>query len=284
MASLTWAEAVQTLRDDPSQESLVRACYFDDPLLAAADRFWKSLEWKLIAEYLPKTPGDALDLGAGRGISSYALARDGWHVTALEPDPSPLVGAGAIRSLVTDTGLPIQVVSDYSETLPFPDACFQLVHCRQVLHHARDLRQTCKEIGRVLKPGGMMIATREHVISKREDLETFLSQHPLHHLYGGENAFMLRDYQNAIRFGGLKIVKSLAPYDSVINYYPATKDQIDNVCIAYASKLIGHHLATYLSKSTVAGTYFKAVCRKTFSLLTQSPGRLFSFIAIKPNA
>ena len=42
----------------------------------------------------------ALDLGAGRGISSYALAREGWQVTALEPDPSMLIGAGAIRSLV----------------------------------------------------------------------------------------------------------------------------------------------------------------------------------------
>jgi SAM-dependent methyltransferase len=284
MEGLTWSQAVQTLREDPEQQALVKACYYDDPLQEAADRFWRSLEWKLISEYLPNVPGDALDLGAGRGISSYALARDGWRVTALEPDPSPLVGAEAIRSLAGETGLPIQVVSDYSETLPFLDGSFDLVHCRQVLHHAQDLLQTCREIGRVLKPGGMMIATREHVISKPEDLQTFLDQHPLHHLYGGENAFMLRDYTHAIRSGGLRIVKTLAPFDSAINYFPATEEQINTVCIAYASKVTGRHLANYLAESSFAGPYFKIFCRKSFNLLTKSPGRLYSFVAIKPNA
>jgi 2-polyprenyl-3-methyl-5-hydroxy-6-metoxy-1,4-benzoquinol methylase len=284
MAGLTWSQAVQTLREDPEQEALVKACYYDDPLNEAAERFWHSLEWKLIAEYLPNAPGEALDLGAGRGISSYALARDGWSVTALEPDPSPLVGAEAIRSLVKETGLPIHVVSDYSETLPFSDGSFDLVHCRQVLHHAQDLLQTCREIGRVLKPGGMMIATREHVISKPEDLQTFLDQHPLHHLYGGENAFMLRDYTHAIRSGGLRIVKTLAPLDSAINYFPTTEEQINTVCIAYASKVTGRHLATFLAESSLAGPYFKMISRKSFNLLTQSPGRLYSFVAIRPNA
>jgi SAM-dependent methyltransferase len=283
MEGLTWAQAVQTLRDDPKQEALVRACYYDDPLREAANRFWRSLEWKLITEYLPTVPGDALDLGAGRGISSYALARDGWRVTALEPDPSPLVGAGAIESLVVETGLSIRVVSDYSETLPFSDASFDLVHCRQSLHHAKDLLQTCREIGRVLKPGGMMIATREHVISKLEDLQTFLDQHPLHHLYGGENAFLLRDYTKAIRSGGLKIDKLLAPYDSAINYFPATEEQIDSVCVSYAAKLTGRRLAHYLAGSSFTGPHIKWLCRKSFNILTKSPGRLFSFVAIKPH-
>jgi SAM-dependent methyltransferase len=274
---------VQTLRDDPKQEALVKACYYDDPLHEAADRFRRSLEWKLVSEYLPKVPRDALDLGAGRGISSYALARDGWRVTALEPDPSPLVGAESIRSLARDTGLTIQVVSDYSETLPFSDASFDLVHCRQVLHHAQDLLQTCREIGRVLKPGGMMIATREHVISKPEDLQMFLNQHPLHHLYGGENAFMLRDYTHAIRSGGLKILKTLAPFDSAINYYPATEEQINTACVAFASKVAGRSLAAYLAESSFAGPYFKTFSRMCFNLLTQSPGRLYSFVAMKPN-
>ncbi len=283
MEGLTWAQAVQTLREDPEQEGLVRACYYDDPLREAADRFWHSLEWKLITEYLPKVPGDALDLGAGRGISSYALARDGWRVTALEPDPSPLVGAGAIRSLVSETGLPIHVVSDYSETLPFPDDSFDLVHCRQVLHHAQDLPQTCREIGRALKPGGMMIATREHVISKQEDLQTFLDQHPLHHLYGGENAFLLQDYTKAIRSGGLTLMRTLAPFDSAINYFPATDQQIDDLCQGYLSRLTGKRIATRLASNALLGSRVMSICRKASNLINQSPGRLYSFVAIKPH-
>src|SRR5690606_27761961 len=119
---LTWEDAVQWLRSQPDQQELVRACYFDDPLHAAAERFWQSVEWQSIAAILTNSRGSALDLGAGRGISSYALARDGWHVTALEPNPSDLVGAGAIRALAQESALSIEVVSDYSEKLPFPDA------------------------------------------------------------------------------------------------------------------------------------------------------------------
>ena len=52
----------------------------------------------------------------------------------------------------------------------------------------------CEEVARVLKPGGTFIATREHVISKKEDLPVFLANHPLHRFYGGENAFVLQKY------------------------------------------------------------------------------------------
>src|SRR5581483_10567570 len=180
MAQITWEEAVQWLREQPDQQALVAACYFDDPLTEAATRFWASAEWKAITALLPTPRGAALDLGAGRGISAYALARDGWEVTALEPDPSCLVGAGAIRSLSKASGLSIGIVTEYSENLPFGDESFDLVNCRQVLHHARDLRQSLREIFRVLKRGGTMISTRDHVISRHEDLQLFLDSHPLH--------------------------------------------------------------------------------------------------------
>src|SRR5579863_5119513 len=149
MAHMTWEQAVQWLRTQPDQQALVAACYFDDPLVDAADRFWRSAEWKAISALLPTPGGRALDLGAGRGISAYALARDGWHVTALEPDPSDLVGAGAILALSETSGHSIEVVTEYSENLPFADESFDVVHCRQVLHHARDLPQSLREIFRV---------------------------------------------------------------------------------------------------------------------------------------
>ena len=92
-----WEDAVEWLRSQPDQQDLVLNAYYDDPLIHAARRYWESCEWEEVRKLLGSTTGQALDVGAGRGIASYALAREGFAVTALEPDASPLVGAGAIR-------------------------------------------------------------------------------------------------------------------------------------------------------------------------------------------
>lgn len=279
---MTWEESVQWLRDQPDQQELVKACYFDDPLIEAAERFRKSEEWKNIAALLPETRGDALDLGAGRGISSYALARDGWIVTALEPDPSKLIGAGAIEELKKATNLPITIVSNFSENLPFPDCSFNIVNCRQVLHHADDLKQTCKEIYRVLKPGGIMISTREHVISNKKDLKQFLDSHPLHKYYGGENAFLLEEYLSAIQSSGLEIIDIMAPLDSPINYFPMTSDQLFLHCTRPVSKTIGKTATGYIfNQGHVIGRHLMSWLKKIGNRRDHTPGRLYSFLAKK---
>jgi SAM-dependent methyltransferase len=283
MSEMSWEQAVQWLRDRPDQQVLVRACYFDDPLAEAAERFWHSEEWKAIAALLPPASGRALDMGAGRGISSYALARDGWQVTALEPDPSDLVGAGAIRALARDTGYTIDIVAEYSEKLPFADATFDVVNCRQVLHHARDLWQTCSEIFRVLKPGGVMIATREHVLTTRADLDMFLQQHTLHKFYGGENAFMLDEYLGAMREAGLQVDKVMAPLDTPINYFPMTVDQQFVHCTRPVAEKIGRPLTNALfSRSHPLGRFLFDRLVSAINARDNTPGRLYSFLAARP--
>ncbi len=219
---MDWESAVLWLRNQPGQTELVRACFYDDPLIEAARRYHASAEWRAVRELLPARAGKALDVGAGRGISTYALAKDGWGVAALEPDPSPIVGVQAIRSLANDAEIDCEIVQQWGERLPFDDASFDLVFCRQALHHASDLRQLCKELGRVLRGGGTFIATREHVISRPEDLPAFLQSHPLHHLYGGENAYLLSDYIACIEAAGIRIERVLNPLQSEINLYPET--------------------------------------------------------------
>lgn len=221
---LTWEEAVLWLRAQPEQQELVRACFFDDPLLAAAERYHASTEWRAVRKLLPASPGQVLDVGAGRGIAAFALSKDGWVVTALEPDSSALVGAGAVRALAEQSGLPICVVEEWGESLPFPDASFDAVHARQVLHHARDLRALCMEVARVLRPGGVFIATREHVVDSPADLPSFFAGHPLHRLYGGENAFALKEYMRAMHESGLRLCKAFSPWESDVNLFPETKE------------------------------------------------------------
>jgi SAM-dependent methyltransferase len=268
-ARMTWEQAVAWLRDQPDQAELVRACFFDDPLLAAAQRFHASSEWVATRALLPTPPGTALDVGAGRGIASYALAADGWRVTALEPDPSELVGGGAIRALARESGKPIEVVEQWGETLPFADATFDVVLCRQVLHHARDLKQLCAEIGRVLKPGGVMLATREHVISRREDLPAFLASHALHKFYGGEHAYLLAEYQEAITDAGLALESSLNPLQSNINLFPMT--------LSDHRKLLAERLRlpTVLVRPWLMAWYGDRL---------NDPGRLYTFRARRPKS
>ena len=93
----TWEDAVVWLRNQPDRRQLVLDAFYDDPLIDAAERYFASAEWQAVSGFLEHRTGKALDVGAGRGIASYALARSGFVVTALEPDPSAVVGTAAIR-------------------------------------------------------------------------------------------------------------------------------------------------------------------------------------------
>jgi ubiquinone/menaquinone biosynthesis C-methylase UbiE len=277
---ITWEEAVKSLTNQPDQKELVKYCYYDDPLESAAERFTQSEEWVTVTQLLKqKIPGKVLDIGAGRGISSYAFAKAGCSVTALEPDSSNLVGAGAISNLFKNTGLPIQIVQEWGETLPFANNTFDIVYGRAVLHHAKDLKQLCKEAARVLKPGGYFIATREHIISRKEDLQQFLDSHPLHHLYGGENAYLLEEYTGAIRSSGLQIIRSFNPLESVINYFPMSKSQYQSQVKNSLARRFGETLASKLAMfEQVQSLYSWYMSRKL-----DTPGRLYSFLAVKPS-
>lgn len=273
---------MQWLREQPEQRDLVVAAYYDDPLADAAVRYWRSDEWREIRSFLPlPSAGEALDVGAGRGIASFALAKEGFSVTALEPDPSELVGAGAIRRLAREQHLPIEVCSQAAERLPFEDASFDVVFGRAVLHHTRDLAGTCRELYRVLRPGGTFVAVREHVVSHERDLPRFFESHPLHRLYGGENAFRLATYTDCIRAAGLHLERVLSPLRSPINFAPLSIDTLRQELASRMSFGIPGTARVWLRLMQSPPLW--AGLQPLLEIIDRRPGRLYSFVARKPD-
>lgn len=275
---VTWEAAVSWLLAQPDKQSLVRDCYFDASPESAAKRYWQSAEWQAICAFVPPVAGQALDLGAGRGIASYALAKEGWHVVALEPDPSELVGGGAIHTIARTENLPIEVLQEFGERIPCASASFDLVFARQVLHHARDLGALCAEIFRLLKPGGKLIAVRDHVVSSPKDLPAFWQIHPLHQLYGGENAFCAAQYLGALRSAGFCVDEVLRPFDSVINYAPYTRNSLrEALQLRLRQVPLGGLAGRLLDANRVLDLSLAILSR-----VDRRPGRLYSFICSKP--
>lgn len=128
-----------------------------------------------------------------------------------------------------------------------------------------------------------MVATREHVISKREDLQVFLDAHTLHKFYGGENAFLLNEYLAAMRSAGLDVKRTLAPLDSPINYFPMTVEQCSTYCTRPVAALIGRAMTNFLfSQHHVIGKRLMKILVAALNRRDQTPGRLYSFVAVKP--
>jgi SAM-dependent methyltransferase len=222
---LSTAEAIEHLRADPQHAELIRDSYLGKDTREAAERFERSGEFDEVMRLVGDRVRDGvvLDLGAGTGIASFAFARAGARrVYSLEPDPSPVVGRGAIARLPLDR---IELLDGVGEGIPLPEASVDLAYSRQVLHHVADLAQLAREVRRVLRPGGLYLACREHVIESQEDLDAFLGAHQVHQLAGGEGAHPIETYLDAMRAGGLRVTRVWKPMDTVINAFPLVRSQ-----------------------------------------------------------
>lgn len=272
----TWDQAIEILRNDPAHENLIYDAYLTRDIENNSIRFESSDEFKEVLELVKKNhpnANDILDVPAGNGIASYAFAVNNFNVTAVEPDDSPTLGRKAIETLKEKHNLKINIVCSYGEDLPFEDNSFDVVYVRQGLHHAADLNMMVSEFYRVLRPGGLFLATREHVVDNKNDsLKQFLDNQVDHQLYGGENAFLLSEYKNAILAAGFKRIKLIKPYDSAINLFPNTETSLrEKIMDSKFAKI----LASFLPPRAVFNIGLLAL------KLSKRPGRLYSFMSVK---
>lgn len=274
---MTLDEAIRYIRTEPAYAELVRDAYLGADVSESAGRFAASGEFDQVKKLLRGVwqDGTVVDLGAGTGIASRAFAAAGARlVYAVEPDASEEVGRGAIHRL--SGGMPIEVVAAFGNDLPLPDASVDLVYTRQVLHHVADLPATLAECARVLRSGGMFMACREHVVDDNEQLTQFLAAHPMHQLAGGESAYPLSAYLDAIAGSGLELGKVLGPWDSVINAFPAVRAQRDlpDLPHRYLSARLGPFGNLMHAIPAVRSAIWRRITRPV-------PGRMYSFLARK---
>jgi ubiquinone/menaquinone biosynthesis C-methylase UbiE len=104
--------------------------------------------------------GSALEIGCGTGffllnLTSAGVITDG-HVT----DISPGMVDVAVRN-AAQLGYPVKGRVADAESIPYPDARFDLVVGHAVLHHIPDVELALREVLRVLRPGGRFVFAGE---------------------------------------------------------------------------------------------------------------------------
>ena len=164
-------------------------------------------------------PGHVLDVGCGPGWHAERIAeRTGAHVVAADQSPRMV-------ELAADRGLEA-VVADV-QALPFDEGSYDCALAGWMLYHVRDLDRGVAELARVLRPGGLLVATtngRDHLVELLERV----GRKPFELPFGRENGAEVlarsftrverHDFTSRARFGDR---------DAVVRYVSSMTARVD---------------------------------------------------------
>ena len=119
-------------------------------LSGGLDRRWKA---RLVAQVDWAGAPRALDLACGTGDIAFAAAGKGGRVTGLDITHRMLQLAMRKPQL-----RPVSFITGDMMALPFADATFDIITTGYGLRNVPDLAGALREINRVLRPGGRMLA------------------------------------------------------------------------------------------------------------------------------
>jgi len=140
--SIQAAEFARRYRD--LQEDAYRSCF----------AYSRKRLGVLLDSYIPRQ-GDGLhllDVGCGTGHHMASLRERGFEVAGVDGSNEMLDQARA-----NNPGADIRQAD--VESIPFADASFDFILCIEVLRYLPDSSQCIREMARVLKPGGVCLAT-----------------------------------------------------------------------------------------------------------------------------
>lgn len=118
-----------------------------------------------------------LDLGAGCCETSWLFTKYGAEVISIDIMPE-FIRCGQIFA---NQNYFERLVGDI-EILPFANDSFDIIFCKEILHHVSNLSEVVNEIARILKPGGICVAWEPvKGILRREDKAQEIQESGLTH-------------------------------------------------------------------------------------------------------
>jgi ubiquinone/menaquinone biosynthesis C-methylase UbiE len=111
------------------------------------------MRYNLALSLLPERSGRLLEVGFGSGVFMPALNSRADHLYGIDVHDK----AGQVKAALASEGVHAELVQAGAEALPFPTAWFDSIVVVSSLEFVSDLDLSCRQIRRVLKPGGSCI-------------------------------------------------------------------------------------------------------------------------------
>jgi arsenite methyltransferase len=156
-----------------------------------------------------------LDLGSGSGMDAFIAALKvgaAGKITGVDMTDEQLDKAERLRKEYQFDN--VSFVKSYIETLPFPDASYDVVISNGVINLCPKKEKVFAEVSRILKPGGRMVIA--DIVTEKHLPENVTCNSVLWaSCIGG--ASQIDDYQEEIEKAGIKVlsIKSNDPYSFI---------------------------------------------------------------------
>ena len=153
---------------------------------------------RLVEQQLFPASGSILDVGCGTGQVSLSLAAKGYEVTGIDIS-APMIALA--RSKLHPAWRARYLVGD-ARCIDAADKSFDAAVVSKLLQHVQDWRQVCRELVRVVRPGGLIVQINERgafgnavrrTFARKADERGFGARYPGLDPHGGGElaAFML---------------------------------------------------------------------------------------------
>ncbi|MFT8321892.1 MAG: class I SAM-dependent methyltransferase [Bacillus sp. (in: firmicutes)] len=202
---------------------------------------------------------ELLDAGCGTGqTSAYIKKNYPCHVTSIDYHPTMVNRA---MNRFQKEKLSINLFQGSLEKLPFPNSSFDIILVESVLIFT-NWNQSLKELKRVLKPNGVLLAlemTSERQLTSHE-------QHNMCSVYGIEKVLTEQEWKNHIKEAGFRSVEvkvAHSVFSHLLSSSEVEEEGLDLTVPGNAdmeNKLMEHSHILYVYGNIIGYRVYRALC------------------------